>query len=172
MDAPSRGASSRIRMVVSVMKWAALTALGLIAAVIILGIGGVRLPFWFPNTEVTHERPYADFVGREYRVTGHVTALAWNDFPNKTNILSISLMPPPGVRNRFVSYSIPLQIGQRVHIISAWRRFALVEFTYHYVVNVPGAGLPDGIPITMKVNSDGVPDPLIYEAIDKGLKQD
>ena len=165
--APGRDVYPRIRMVVSVMKWTAVTAFGLLAVVIILGVGGVRLPFWFPNTEVTHERPYADFVGREYRVTGHVNALAWNDFPNKAKILNVSLMPPPGARNRFVSYSIPLQLGQSVRIISAWRQFALVEFTYHYVVSVPGAGLPDGIPITMKVNFDGVPDPLVYEAIDK-----
>ena len=152
---------------VSIIKWTVLAALGLIGVAIILGVGGVRLPFWFPNTEVTHEMPYADFVGREYRVTGHVTALAWNDFPNKAKILNVSLMSPPGARNRFVSYSIPLQLGQRVRIISAWRKFALVEFTYYYIVSVPGAGLPDGIPITMKVNSDGVPDSLVYEAIDK-----
>jgi hypothetical protein len=131
-----------------------------------LGVGGVRLPFWFPNTEVTHDRPYADFVGREYRVKGHVTALAWNDFPDKAKILSVSLTPP-SAHNRFVSYSIPLKLEQRVRIVSAWRQFELVEFSYEYVVDVPGAGLPEGIPITMKVNSDGVPDPLLYEAIDK-----
>lgn len=166
---PGGGAYPRIRIVVSVMKWTGITGLGLLAIVIVLGVGGVRLPFTYPDTEVTHEKPYSDFVGREYRVTGHVTALAWNDFPDKAKILSVSLMPPPGVRNRFVSYSIPLKLEQRVRIISAWRKFALVEFTNYYVVSVPGAGLPEGIPITMKVNSDGVPDPLVYEAIDKQM---
>lgn len=153
-------------MVISVLKWIAFTAFGLFTVAIVFGVGGVRLPFWFPDTELTHQRPYADFVGREYRVTGHVSALAWNDFPNKTKILNVSLMPSPGARNRFVSYSVPLRLGQRIHIISAWRTFALVEFTYHYMVSVPGAGLPDGIPITMMVNADGVPDPLIYEEIE------
>ncbi len=163
---PDRNAHPRIRIVVSVMKWTAFTAFGLLVVVIMIGVGGIRLPFWFPNTDLTHKRPYADFVGREYRVTGHVTALAWNDFPDQTKILSVSLTPP-SAHNRFVSYSIPLQPGQSVRIISAWRQFALVEFRYWYVVSVPGAGLPDGIPITMTVNSDGVPDPLLYEAIDK-----
>ena len=92
--------------------------------------------------------------------------MAWNDFPDKSKILSVSLMPSPGARNRFVSYTIPLKVGRRIRIISASREFALVEFAYDYVVNVPGAGLPDGIPVTMKVNADGVPDPLIYEASD------
>ena len=74
-------------------------------------------------------------------------------------------MPPPGVDNRFVSYVTPLKPGQRVRIVSAWRRFALVEFSRYYVVSLPDAGLPKGIEITMAVNSDGVPDPLIYEPI-------
>ena len=161
-------ASSRIKMVFSVMMWTVVAAFGLIAVLfsagIILGVGGYPSPF--PDTDVSHEKPYADFIGREYRVTGHVSAFAWNDFPDKEKILSVSLTHRQA-RNRFVSYSIPLQRGQRVRIISAWRHFALVEFTYEYVVNVPGAGLPDGIPITMKVNADGVPDPLIYEAVNK-----
>jgi hypothetical protein len=54
-----------------------------------------------------------------------------------------------------------------VRIVSAWRQFALVEFTRHYVVSVPGAELPDGIPVTMNVQSDGVPDSRVYEPIDK-----
>jgi hypothetical protein len=169
-SAAGYGAASRIRMVLSILKRTVLAAFGLIAVLIILGVGGVRLPFWFRSTDVSHEKPYADFVGREYRVTGQVSALAWNAFPDKAKILNVSLMPSPGARNRFVSYSIPLQPGQRVRIISAWRQFALVEFTYRYVVNVPGAGLPEAIPITMKVSADGVPDPLIYEPIDKAVR--
>jgi hypothetical protein len=76
-------------------------------------------------------------------------------------------MSPPVVRNRFVSYETPLKSGQRVRIVSAWRQFALVGFTRHYVVSAPGAGLPEDVPITMAVNSDGIPDPLVYEPIGK-----
>lgn len=168
--APRRDAASPIAMVFSVLKWTALAAFGLFVLLIILGVGGVRLPSWFPKTDISRERPYADFVGREYRVTGQVTAVAWNDFPDKAKILNVLLMPSPGTRNRFVPYGIPLQPGQRVRIISAWRQFALVEFTYRYVVDVPGAGLPDGIPITMMVSADGVPDPRMYEVIDRAVR--
>jgi hypothetical protein len=76
-------------------------------------------------------------------------------------------MPPPGVRNRFVSYVTPLKPGQRIRIVSAWRQFALVGFTRHYLVSVLGAELPEDVPITMAVNSDGIPDPLVYEPIGK-----
>lgn len=165
MSVPGSGGRPRFRMVASIVKWMAFTGIGLLAVVIVLGVGGVPSPF--PDTEVTHEKPYADFIGREYRVTGDVNALAWNDFPDKTKILVVSLMPPPGVRNRFVSYSTPLRLGQPVRIVSAWRRFELVAFTNYYVVSVPGAGLPEGVPIRMAVDSDGIPAPLVYEAIDK-----
>lgn len=164
--AAGRGARSRVRMAVSVMTWTALVALGLFAGAVVLGVGGYRVPFLVNETDVTHKKPFADFVGRVYLVKGRVDALAWNDFPDKAKILSVSLTPP-SARNRFVSYTIPLEHGQRVRVISAQRTFALVEFTYEYVVSLPGADLPAGIPITMKVKADGVPDPLLYDEIEK-----
>jgi hypothetical protein len=155
----------RLRILIGLAKWVALTVVGLLALGVVLGIGGYASPF--PVVEITHQKPYADFVGREYRVIADVRAIAWNDFPDKARILSISLMPPPGVRNRFVTSQTRLKPGQIVRIVSAWRQFALVEFTRHYVVSVPDAGLPDGIPVTMNVRSDGVPDPRLYEPIGK-----
>jgi hypothetical protein len=153
----------RIRIVVAVIKWVAFAAFGLLALAIVLTVGGVRSPF--PPTEITHQEPYSDFIGREYRVTSDVSAYAWNDFPDKAKILSISLMPPPGIRNRFVSYVIPLQHGQRIRLVSASREFP--SFAKYYVVSVPGAGLPEGIRITVSVNSDGIPDPRVYAPIDR-----
>jgi hypothetical protein len=79
-----------------------------------LAMGGTGSPF--PATEITHQKPYADFVGREYRVVSDVGAHAWNDFPDKAKIDAISLLPPPRVRSRFVSYVTPLKEGQRVRI--------------------------------------------------------
>lgn len=152
-----------MRIIVIRARWAAFAACGLLVLGIIMGLGGMASPF--PDTDITHQKPYADFVGREYRVTGDVNAYAWNDFPDKAKILSISPMPPPGVRNRFVSYVTPLQKGQTVRIVSAWRHFALLEIAKYYVVSAPGAGLPEGIPITMAVNSDGIPDPRVYEPV-------
>ena len=50
---------------------------------------------------------------------------------------------------------------------SARQQFGLVGFNRHYVVAVPGAGLPDGIPVTMFMNADGVPVPLVCEPVAK-----
>ena len=153
--------------VVKLAKWA-LYALG---AWIALGAGLFMLlnilqstPNPFPENDLSNQEPYVDFIGREYWLKTEVDALAWNDFPDKGKILSISLMPPPGVRNRFVSYAIRLKVGQTLRILSATGRFLS---TKDYVVSVPGAGLPAGIPITIRANSDGTPDPLVYALLGK-----
>jgi hypothetical protein len=69
----------------AIAKWASLTACGLLALAIVFAVvitvGGILSPF--PDTEITREKPYANFVGREYRVTSDVSAYAWNDFPDK-----------------------------------------------------------------------------------------
>jgi hypothetical protein len=60
-----------------------------------------------------------------------------------------------------------LEASQTVLIVSAWLQFGLVGFNRHYVVVVPGAGLPDGIPVKMYMNADGVPDPRVCEPVDQ-----
>ncbi len=152
-----------MRTIRTLVKWSVLAVGGLLALVIVLGVGGVQVPW--PPTETTQQKPYADFVGREYRVISSVSAYAWNDFPDKTKIQSFSLLAPPGVRNRFVSYVTPLKLGQRIRIVSAWRHFLLLGFDRYYVVSAPGAGLPEGIEITLAVDSDGIPDRSIYEPV-------
>jgi hypothetical protein len=152
-----------VRIVVAVVKAAAFATLAVVALAIVLTAGGVRSPFL--RTEITHRQPYSNFIGREYRVTSDVRAYWWNEFPDKTKILQISLMPSPGIRNRFVSYVTPLHPGQKIRLVSAWRE--LPSFNTYYVVSVPGAGLPEGIQVSMAVNSDGIPDPRVYEPTDK-----
>jgi hypothetical protein len=153
----------RLRLVISAAMWVVGSALGLLLALVVLGVGGYSIPFWPSDTEMTDQKPYSDFVGREYRVVGPVAALAWNDFPDKTKILVVSLTSPPGAHNRFVSYKVPLQRGQEVRILSAWRSLSLFHFSYYYLVSVPGVKLPEGVPIKMDVSPEGIPDPSAYE---------
>ncbi|MCG8686619.1 MAG: hypothetical protein MI892_17195 [Desulfobacterales bacterium] len=147
----------------SIIMWMTLTALGLIVCLIVIGVGGYQVPFWPSDTEVSLEEPFSNLIGQEFLVLGKVTALAWNDFPDKEKILVVSLTSPPGASNRFVSYRVPLQQGQKVLIQSAWKSFSLFESTYYYKVAVPGAGLPEGVPIQLDIDSDGIPNPLYYE---------
>jgi hypothetical protein len=163
--------SDRVEAIVDVLatgvarpaKWALYAFLvanaGLWAVALVLGLGEM---ISFPERDISDRKPYVDFIGREYWLKTAVDALAWNDFPDKATIVSISLMPPPSVRNRFVSYTTRLKAGQRLRIISAKGRFLASK---DYVVSVPGAGLPDEIPITIPMNSDGTPDPRVYALV-------
>ena len=162
------------RRAISIIKWMSLTVLGLFGVLIIIGLGGYQIPFWPSDTEVSLEKPFSTFIGGEFRVMGDVTALTWNDFPDKEKILAVSLTSPPGASNRFVSHRIPLQQGQRIFIQSAWKSYSLIEFTYYYQVLVPDAGLPKGVPIKLKIGSDGILDSLVYEFIqsNKAVKRD
>ena len=161
----TRSVSTHLRKIVVVAACVAFAAFALLVIGIVLGIAGYG-PRW-QGTDVTRQKPYSDFIGREYRVIGDISAYAWNDFPDKAKILTITLSPPPGTRNRFVSSVTPLQKGQRVRVLSAWRSYDLLEIIRRYAVAVPDAGLPNGGPITMRVGSDGVPDPRFFEPIDQ-----
>jgi hypothetical protein len=164
------GVKLGFRRPVGLAQWVAFVVVGLVA----IWIFGVSLlmvlaetPSPFPVIEITRQQPYVDFIGRECRIVADVRATAWNDFPDKAKILRVTLMPSPGVKNRFVSSVTPLKLGQRVQIVSAWQQLGLFGFNRHYVVSVPGAGLPDGIPVTMYMSADGVPDPRVCEPVDK-----
>jgi len=120
--------TSLFRFVVVLLKGTAFAAFGLLALLLVVGFiaeAGILSPF--PDTDITDQKPYADFIGREYRVAvADLSAYAWNDFPDKAKILTITLTRPPGTRNRFVSYVRPLQHDQRVRIVGALRHFALL----------------------------------------------
>ncbi|HET9266514.1 MAG TPA: hypothetical protein VFO31_00065 [Vicinamibacterales bacterium] len=152
------------RKIAVVAACVAVAAGALLAVLIILGIAGYGGQA--PRTEVTEQRPYADYVGREFRIVGDISATAWNDFPDRAKILSVTLDPPPRTRNRFVSYVIPMKRGQRVRVLKAWRSYTLFEIIRRYVVSVPDASLPTDVEITMRVDSDGVPDSRYYEPIE------
>jgi hypothetical protein len=162
----SESAKSLGRVVWRLAKFVMFGVFGFFAlGAILFTVAGIGMQIPALKTEMTNRKPFADYIGREYRVVSDVSAVAWNDFPDKDTILVISLMSPPLTRNRFVSYSKPLNFGQTVRIVSAWRHLTLSGYTYDYGVNLPGAGLPERIAITMSVSSDGVPDPRVLEAV-------
>jgi hypothetical protein len=128
---------------------------------------GMQIPA-APASEVTGQKPFADYVGREYRIIGDVRASAWNDFPDKHTLLAITLSSSDVlVGNRFVSFIRPLKRDQTVRLLSAWTGGTLAGLTHHYRVELPGAGMPDGVPVELGVTSDGIPNPTLYERIGK-----
>ena len=168
------GSQSITHIALSFVKWVVITVLSLFAVTCVVGLGGYQIPFWPEDSEVTNEKPFSNFIGQQYRLTSELYAHAWNDFPDKEKILVVSLMPPPGTKNRFVSYRVTLQPGQVVRIHSAWRSLSLFEYSYYYYISIPDTKLPDGVPIKMKVGADGSPSMQYYEHIqsNKALNTD
>ena len=125
---------------------------------------GVGLSTQEPATEVTDQRPFADFIGREYRIVGDVLAVAWNDFPDKEAILQVVLtrQAGPQTRNRFVSYAKPLSHNQTLRIISAWQVGARAKRQFRYLVALSGSDVPENDPVVVYVGADGVPDTMLY----------
>jgi hypothetical protein len=153
-----------LRRLLNIAKWAIVGAGVLLGVAIILGIAGYGTA---PRIDVREQKPYADYIGREYRIVGDVSACAWNDFPDKDTLLSITLTPTPCADNRFVSYVVPVARGKRVRIDSAYRSYALGDIMENYVVSVADATLPKDVPVTVRVDSDGILDRRFYEPIDR-----
>jgi len=164
-DSNTDGSQPVTHIALSFVKWVVITVFSLFSVTCAVGLGGYQIPFWPEDTEVTNEKPFSNFIGQQYRLTSELYAHAWNDFPDKEKILAVSLMPPPGAKNRFVSYRVNLQPGHVVRIHSAWRSFSLFEYSYYYHISIPDAELPDGVPIKMKVGADGSPSMQYYENI-------
>ena len=144
--------------------WVGAGIVVLLAVAIVLGVAGYGPPA--PRSDVSDHQPYADYIGRQYRIVGEVSACAWNDFPDKDKILSITLTPSVCAANRFVSYQTPIDKGKRVRIVRAWRTYDLFEINEDYVVSVADAGLPRGVEIRVGVGHDGVLDRRFYEPAD------
>jgi hypothetical protein len=116
--------------------------------------------------DLANTKPFADYIGREYRVVSEVKATAWNDFPDKEKILTVALGPPYGGSRRFISWTRPLEHGQKIRIVGASGYRALFEgWIRSYLVQAPGAGLPEGVPIEIRIGRDGLLDSRLYEPI-------
>jgi hypothetical protein len=76
----------------------------------------------------------------------------------------LGMMALVNVQNRFVSYKTLLKPGQTLRIRRAIGRFLS---TKHYQVSVPGAELAEGVPILIHMDSNGHPEPLVYEPTGK-----
>ncbi len=78
--------------VIKLAKFVTFGAMGLIAlGGVLFTLAGIGMQIPAPQTEVTNRKPFADYIGREYRIIGDVSAVAWNDFPDRDTILLISL---------------------------------------------------------------------------------
>ena len=147
--------------------WLAAAAVGYVVFLVIVTVGGILSPF--PVTDISSRPPYAGVIGREYTLKSKLVAVAWNDFPDKKKILSITLQPM-GHGNRFVSAHVDVQRWQRLRVVGARQQWGFAGIGRWYVVSLPGIELPDA-PIGIGMDSARVPDPTLYEPVTDATNQ-
>jgi hypothetical protein len=152
---------SRTDTLLRTVAWACVVVVGLFIGLVVLGIGGVMTPTL--HRDLANSKPFSDYIGREYRVVSEVRATAWNDFPDKEKILTVALGPPYGGSRRFMSWERPLELGQEIRIVGASSYLSLDGWVRSYLVQVPGAGLPEGVPTHIRIGRDGLLDSRLYE---------
>ena len=123
--------------------------------------------------ELTFTRPYANFIGAEYRLVGEVNAHGiYEDLNHRVAPSYIVLIPGVGIGGPEVAFKRPIAKGQTIKILSAWRAHALLYSRVYYVVTSPDTDLPHDVPVRIDLSrgNEGVDaelNPGIYERLAK-----
>jgi hypothetical protein len=124
-----------------------------------------------PHEEITRTTPYSGMIGTEYEVTADDLYAygIYESLPGKS-VSWITLVPGVGIDGPEVAFRRHIFRGQPIKIISAWRAPILLEDAIYYRVAMPGADVPDDVPIRLELargNEAGGPDlnPKIYRKL-------
>jgi hypothetical protein len=117
-------------------------------------------------------KPYSDLIGAKYEVAADDLYAygIYESGTNKTQIGWVDLIPGAGISGPEVAFRRHVSKGQVIKIISAWRRFLLVDNGVYYVVTAEGADLPRDVPIQLQLlrgNESGDADlnPSVYRKL-------
>jgi hypothetical protein len=133
----------------------------------VLALGACRVD---PGKEITSTKPYADHIGAKYSVVAdNLYAYAVYQSLNDRRVSYVELVP----RNIGGSeYAFRRQVpkGQVIRILSAWRRFPLLDSSVYYLVEVENSDLPQGIPVELQLDrgnegADGDLNPAVYRKV-------
>ena len=123
------------------VRWAACSLL--------VAIGGCHQG---PHSELTSVKPYADLIGSEYRVVAtDVHAYPIYESVTTKNISRVAVIAGVGIGGSEIGSPINIPQGQIIRILSAWRKPLLFEDGIYYRVQLPGAELPQNVPIELEL---------------------
>jgi hypothetical protein len=124
------------------------------------------------DEDVTAKNPYSDLIGAKYRVVSdEVYAYGVYESLNNRKIRFVDLIPLQ-IRGPEIAFERPVQKGQVIRIISAWRRSSILRRRVYYVVAVENSNLPDRVPVWLELSrgNEGVGadlNPAIYRRLTK-----
>lgn len=115
---------------------------------VVLALGACQVG---PGKEISSTKPYADLIGARYSVVGDLYAHGVYESLNDRIVTYVTLVP---IRLGGAEYAFRRIVpkGQVIKILSAWRRFVLLESGDYYLVAVENWDLPQGIPIRLDLS--------------------
>lgn len=123
-----------------------------------------------PGEELTSVKPYADLIGAKYSVIAD-KLYAYGVYESSTSkrITSIELVPI-GIGGSEFAFRRSVPKGTVIRIVSAWRRFPLMESSVYFLVAIENSDLPQGIPIEVQLDrgNEGVGadlNPALYKKL-------
>jgi len=122
--------------------------------------------------EITSTRPYADRIGAKYSVViDDLYAYGVYESLNDRRVSYIELVPLNIAGPEF-AFRRKVPRGQVIRILSAWRRFPLLDRSVYYLVAVENPDLPQGIPVELQLDrgNEGIGgelNPAVYKRLPK-----
>lgn len=111
--------------------------------------------------DISHEPPFANMIGHEYRVIGDVDAYGIKQDLQDKDASYVTLIPPPGIGGPEVVFKRRVPKGQTFRIRGAMRRSVLLDNGTEYVIDLQRSDLPQDIEVRlalMRGNESGEAD--------------
>lgn len=123
-----------------------------------------------PGEEITSAKPYADLIGARYSVAEDLYAYGVYESLDDRRVTSIELVPRGRIRGPEFAFRRKVPRGTVIRVLSAWRRFPLMERSVYYLVAVESSDLPQGVPIELQLDrgNEGAgaqPNPAVYRRL-------
>lgn len=119
--------------------------------------------------EVTATSPYDQIVGTQYRIIAPVDAYGiYGNLNNRKVISYIILIPGVGISGPEVAFKKRIAAGQKITVLSAWRKHMLLSSYVYYVIALQNADLPHDVQVRVDLirGNEGVGvelNPHVYE---------
>ena len=119
-----------------------------VASVLLVAAGCTR----YTDRDLSATSPYSEMIGAEYEVrVDDLELYGISDVDRRTEVTSMTLVPPPGIGGSEVAFRCRVPRGTRLRIAAVRHRNLVFDNGLYYLLELPGSGVPEGIPIELEL---------------------
>ena len=141
-------------------------------AVIVLGVVAVVLNVGWADSDVSAQKPFSDFVGRQYRIVGDVNAYGVKrDLSDETtSYVTVRALDTVGMAGPEVTFTTRLAPGTTFRITRARKSVGLYQEGIRYLVSMDHPDIPAGLDVELSLlggneSPNGALNPRFYELV-------